>query len=84
MIKLHKIPNQQFTFNLDNSLYAVTLQSRGGKTYLSYKIGKENRLLNRLCLDRVPIDDLFIFEDSQGKEDPYYDGFGGRFKLRLL
>ena len=83
-IVLTKLPNQSFSFMLGNQRFNVTLNSRNGKTYLSYKINRKNVLLNRLCVDRVDIDGIFMFEDTQGKEDPYYDGFNERFKLRLL
>lgn len=83
-IHITAIPNQEFSFVLNNQRYDVTLNSRNGKTYLSYRTDKASVLVNRICLDRVSIDDLFMFEDMQGKEDPYYDGFNHRFKLRLL
>lgn len=83
-IILEPIPNQSFSFMIDNQRYNVTLNSRNGKTYLSYQVDKKDKLVNRICLDRAPIDNLFIFEDTQGNENPYYDEFNQRFKLRLL
>lgn len=83
-IKIEAIPNQRFSFMMNNQRYVVTLNSRNGKTYLSYSISNNTVLLNRICLDRAPIDDLFMFEDIEGSENPYYTGFDDRFKLRLL
>lgn len=83
-IHIEAIPNQEFSFMLNNQRYEVTLNSRNGKTYLSHQVDKIPVLINRICLDRVPIDDLFMFEDTQGNENPYYVGFNQQFKLRLL
>lgn len=83
-ISLSNIPNQTFEFTSENDRYSVTLNSRNKMTYLSYSVNGSQKILNRLCLDRVAIDDLFMFEDIQGRENPYYDGFNSRFKLRLL
>lgn len=83
-ISLKPLANQYFEFQLNGSRYKVTLNSRNGKTYLSYQVNNKQKLLNRICLNRVLINDVFMFEDTQGNEDPYYVGFGDRFKLRLL
>lgn len=83
-ILIQSKPNQEFDFSMNNISYSVILQSRNGKTYLSYREDGEVKLLNRICLNKTPIDGLFMFEDTQGNEDPYYVGFETRFKLRLL
>lgn len=83
-IILSKLANQSFEFRIGNDQYKVTLNSRNKMTYLSYSINGIPKLLNRICLNKVVIDDLFMFEDTQGQSNPYFNRFNGRFKLILL
>lgn len=82
IIKLHELPNYEFQFTNNNLKYNVQLNSRNGNTYLSYSVNNVQKVYNRVCLNGVLIDDLFIFS-SEDKIDPYYTNFS-KFELRAL
>ena len=80
-LPISPIPNQFFSTSLNGVTWGITLETRLGKIYISLKRNGEDVLLNRVCLDRTPVDYGFVFVDIDGNSAPSYEQLGTRYIL---
>lgn len=88
-IPIKAVAAQTLDITLNNQYVSIALQSRNGRMYASVSLDKTPIVLERVCLDGVPIvneayhgmvGDLY-FVDTQGKSDPTWSEIGTRFIL---
>lgn len=88
-IPLSAAPSQSLSVLLGGRNVEMTLRQRSTGLYADISLNGKQILAGVLCQDRtwivrraylgMPGDLVFI--DQQGKSDPTYDGFGGRYVL---
>lgn len=91
-IQLRAIPAQACSVLLGGQNCQVGVYQKSTGLFLDLLVNHEPVAMAVLCRDRVRlireaysgfIGDL-AFVDTQGREDPSYTGFGGRFQLMYL
>lgn len=91
-IPLLREPSQTCSVVLEGQSCQVSVYQKSTGVFLDLRINHEPVAMAVLCHDRVRliretysgfVGDL-AFVDTQGREDPIYTGFGGRFKLMYL
>ena len=81
-IPLEKTANQTVTVSINNDQLDITLMTRLGLLYASVTSRNSGVvILNRVCLNRVPITENLIFVDIEGEDPPNYNGLNSRFFL---
>lgn len=80
-IPVSAIPNQFITTTIDGVTWSITLETRLGNIYISLSTKDGDVISNRVCRDRVSVGGGFVFVDTEGKQDPIYDGLGVRYLL---
>lgn len=88
-IPLRAVPAQAFSVVLGGQNCQVSVYQKSTGVYLDLQVNHEPVAMAVLCHDRVWlireaysgfVGDL-SFVDTQGRDDPVYTGFGGRFQL---
>lgn len=80
-ITLQKVPNQTLTTTINNIIYGIQLDTRLGELYMSITKNDEPIIYNRICLNKTPIEEGFVFVDMNGNDNPVFSGLTDRFKL---
>ncbi len=92
VIPLAPVPSQILTINLAGQNCLISVYLLGENLYLDFSLSNRTILSGVLCHDRVKLVQLdyfgfvgdIAFFDSQGTNDPTYDGFGSRYFLAYL
>lgn len=88
-IPLRAVPAQTCSVVLSGQNCQVSVYQKSTGVYLDLQVNHEPVAMAVLCHDRVWliraaysgfVGDL-TFVDTQGRDDPVYTGFGGRFQL---
>lgn len=88
-IPIKAAPAQTLDTVLNGQYVSISLQSRNGRMYASVWLDKTTVVLERVCLDGVPlvneayrgmVGDLY-FIDTLGSSDPTWELLGTRFVL---
>lgn len=91
-IPLQAVPSQTFSVNLDGQDCQINLYSKFGTLYTDVYVNNAVIILGVQCQNgnRIVrsqylgfIGDL-IFVDTQGEDNPTYDGLGSRYLLEYL
>lgn len=91
-IPLLREPSQTCSVVLEGQSCQLSVYQKSTGVFLDLRINHGPVAMAVLCHDRVRlireiysgfVGDL-AFVDTQGREDPFYTGFGGRFKLMYL
>lgn len=80
-VPLQKVPNQTLTVTINNIIYGVQLNTRLGELYMSITKNDDPIIYNRICLNKQPIKEGFVFLDINGNDNPVFGDLGDRFKL---
>jgi len=80
-IPVQQVPNQTLTTTINNVIYGITLNTRLDELYMSITKNGEPIIYNRICLNKQPINEGFVFVDMDGLENPVFGGLGDRYKL---
>lgn len=80
-IPLQKVPNQTLTTTINNIIYGIQLNTRLGELYMSITKDNEPVIYNRICLNKTPIEEGFVFLDMSGNDNPVFGDLNDRFKL---
>jgi hypothetical protein len=80
-IPLQKVPNQTLTTTINNVIYGIQLNTRLGELYMSITKDNEPVIYNRICLNKTPIEEGFVFLDMSGNDNPIFGDLNDRFKL---
>lgn len=88
-IPLAAVPAQTVSVTLNGQECTLILRSLGGKQYLSLSVNGTPVFYNALIVDRIPLKkyDYLPFvgdiacEDTQGTDDPDWQGWNTRFFL---
>lgn len=81
-VPVSAVPNQFFQTSLNGVQWLITLETRLDNLYISLSNRDDGDvLLNRVCLNRVPVGHGFVFVDIEGNSDPEYTGLGSRYLL---
>lgn len=88
-IPLEKLPSQTFGVMLGEQECRVTLETRGDQLYFSLDLNSKNIYAGVICRDRVNLtpyiyrgfSGMIYFADTQGQDDPTYNGLDDRFLL---
>lgn len=91
-IPLRAVPSQACSVVLGGKNCQISVYQKSTGVYLDLQVNHKPVAMAVLCHDRVWliretysgfVGDL-SFVDTQGRSDPVYTGFGGRFKLMYL
>lgn len=80
-IPVQQVPNQTLTTTINNVIYGITLNTRLDELYMSITKNGEPIIYNRICLNKQPINEGFVFVDMDGLDNPVFSGLGDRYKL---
>ena len=80
-VPLEQVPNQLVSTTIEGITWYVTVEKRLEHLYISLKTGGEDKILNRVCLDRNTVGEGFVFVDLEGRTDPQYETLGTRHIL---
>lgn len=80
-ITLQQVPNQTLTTTINNIPYRLQVNTRLGELYLSVTKDNEPVVYNRICLNKTPIADNFVFVDMNASDNPVFGQLNDRFKL---
>ncbi|MCL1512475.1 hypothetical protein DTI93_08765 [Parasaccharibacter sp. TMW 2.1884] len=88
-IPLQPVPAQTVTCTLSGRQISLWLRQLSTGVYLDVRMNGQPLIMGALCLNGVDLirnaasllPGKLYFTDTQGKEDPYYDGVGERFIL---
>ena len=80
-ITLQQVPNQTLTTTINNIPYRLQVNTRLGELYLSVTKDNEPVVYNRICLNKTPIADNFVFVDMNANDNPVFGQLNDRFKL---
>ncbi|OZI39038.1 hypothetical protein CEG14_05745 [Bordetella genomosp. 1] len=91
-IPLRAVPAQTCSVVLGGQNCQVAVYQKSTGVFLDLQVNHQPLALAVLCRDRVrvvrerysPFVGDIAFVDTQGREDPEYAGFGGRFQLMYL
>lgn len=91
-IPLQAVPNQVLKVILDNQNVQIFLYSKDEGLFCDVNSDGVDIVTGVLCLDGVPIicrayagfSGQILFVDTQGVDDPTYDGLGDRYLLIYL
>ncbi len=91
-ISLQAVPSQSVKAVLENQNFQIFLNQKDQGLFVDVNVGGVDVVLAVLAHDAVPLicrDYLgiagnLIFTDTQGNNDPYYDGLGSRYVLVYL
>lgn len=81
MIPLQAVPNQSVSYMLDEVAHTLTIETRLGDLYLTLWRAGEYVLHNRVLRSFAPVGYGLQLVDSEGEEDPRYEGLGARWLL---
>lgn len=82
-IPLSPIPNQRLTIDIEGNQYAITINTRNEKLYITIIVNGITIMSNRALLSYAPLTDKLMMIDTEGLKDPTYDGLGSRYLLVL-
>lgn len=91
-IPLQAVPSQRLSVVLAAQNCQIAVYQKSTGMYLDLAINDMSIVSTRLCRDRVRlvrqeylgfVGDLVLM-DTQGREDPRYEGLGVRWRLRYL
>lgn len=80
-IPLSPVPNQEVSAMVAGAAHTFTINARRGALYLSVFRDGQYILRNRVLRSFAPVTGGFQIIDSEGDEDPRYDGLGTRWQL---
>lgn len=88
-IPLQAVPSQRFTVQLGSQSCVIAVYQKSTGLYLDLAVGSIPVVTGALCRDRAwIIRDGYLgfsgdlaFVDTQGTDDPTYEGLGARFQL---
>ena len=91
-IPVQAVPSQTFTVILANQNVQINLYSKLGVLYMDVFVNNAPIATARQCENANRIIRYgylgfigdFIFQDTQGQNDPTYDGLGSRYVLQYL
>ena len=91
-IPLNAVPSQNLNVTLDGQLCQLSVYQKNSGLYINVSINNVLIIGGVLCLDRNRIvRDAYLgfvgdlgFIDTQGTNDPTYDGLGDRYQLIYL
>lgn len=92
IIPLEAVPAQSLRVKLAGQNCTIRVYQKTTGVYFDLDVEQINLVSGVLCRDRVKLVRYeylgltgdFSFMDTQGKSDPEYSGFGGRFDLVYL
>lgn len=92
IIPIQKLPDQEFLINLDGQECLIHIYLRYTNVYMDLTKDDEVLFQGRICLNNVNVIDYqhlgfkgeLKFIDTQGYDDPYYNGFGERWFLAYV
>lgn len=84
IVPLQSVPNQSVSFPFDGSSNTVEIMTRNGGLYLTLWRDDEYVLHNRALRSYAPVGFGLILVDTQGLDDPVYEGLGERWKLMVF
>lgn len=92
IIPVQKLPDQEFLINLDGQECLIHIYLRYTNMYMD--LIKDNEILfqGKICLNNVDViqythlnfEGELKFVDTQGMDDPYYEGFNERWFLAYV
>lgn len=80
-IPLEPIPNQLVSTRINGNEYAVEVNTRLDKLYITLWVNGALELINRALLSFAPVTQNLILVDMEGMDDGHYSGLGSRFIL---
>ncbi len=88
-IPLRPLPSQELSVVLNNQNCVISVYTRGSHLYFDLLKDDENIVNGIICLNQnklipyqyMKVDGQLFFIDSQGTEDPTFEGLGTRFIL---
>lgn len=83
VIPLQPLANQSVSFPLNDVAYTVEIDSRREGLYLTLWRAGEYVLYNRSLRAYAPVGFGLILTDTEGTDDPTYDGLGIRWLLMV-
>ena len=81
IIPLQPVPNQTASYLLNEVPHTVTIVTRSDGLYLTLWRDGEYVIHNRALLAYAPIGYGLILADTEGTQDPHYEGLGQRWQL---
>jgi hypothetical protein len=91
-IPLQAVPNQQVQTTLDTQDCQIAVYQKSQGLFVDLNVGGTDISVGILALNGIPIcpfnyaafSGYLIFIDTQGDNDPTYDGLGNRYQLIYL
>lgn len=80
-IPLEPIPNQEVEFRVGDDNYTVNVITRSGSLYITVWREGEYIVNNRALMSFAPVTNNIQLIDTEGTEDPNYEGLGTRWLL---
>lgn len=81
MIPLQPVPSQTVSYMLDEIPHTITIQARIEGLYLTLWRDGEYVIHNRALRSFAPVGYGLQLVDTQGEDDPKYEGLGARWLL---
>lgn len=81
VVPLEAIPNQRVDVVLSGSAYSVEILTRRGRLYITVWQDAAIILSNRYLAAYAPLVKGFVLADTEGTDDPVYEGLGARWQL---
>lgn len=81
IVPLQAVPNQSVSFMLDEVAHTVEVSTRRGSLYLTLWRAGEYVIYNRALRSYAPVGYGLQLVDTEGTDDPSYEGLGTRWLL---
>lgn len=83
-IPLSAVPNQRVSFMFEQSAYTAEIVTRRDRLYITVWQDGEMVLSNRSLCSYAPLVNGLVLADTEGTDDPIYEGLGARWQLFVV
>lgn len=84
IVPLRPVPNQSVSCVLNGISHTLEINTRRGSLYLTLWRGDAFVLHNRVLRSYAPVDYGLQLVDTEGTDEPQYEGLGSRWQLLAL